>query len=84
LDLNEIQKESFAMGFLGGLNIAPFMGAPDDGRVVVSFRTCTAEMTARQLAAIIEKYIRANPGFWHQQLQMSAFNSLAQACHTIF
>jgi ABC-type multidrug transport system permease subunit len=81
LDLNETQKVAFAMGFLDGIFIAPLLDAPDDGKFYVSLRTCTAEMSGAQVAAIIEKYIRENPEDWHLQLHMVAFNSLLTACH---
>jgi hypothetical protein len=83
LDLNDTQKEAFAMGFLDGLFVAPLLDAPDDGKFYVSFRTCTAEMSGKQVAAIIEKHIRENPEEWHMQLHTVAFNSMLKACHAI-
>ena len=69
------------MGFIDGIDVAPLMDAPEDNKVYVAFRTCTAEMTANQVAAIIEKYIRSNPEDWHTQLNVAAYNSLLKACH---
>jgi hypothetical protein len=83
LNLNDSQKEAFAIGFLDGIDVAPLLGAPDDGKIYVSFRTCTAEMPGKQVAAIIEKYIRENPEDWHIQLHTVAFNSLLKACHAV-
>jgi len=83
LNLNDTQKEAFAIGFLDGIFVAPLLDAPDDGKFYVSLRTCTAEMPGKQVAAIIEKYIRDNPEDWHLQLHTVAFNSLLKACHAV-
>lgn len=81
LDLNDTEKTFFAAGFLDGIFVAPLLDAPDDGKIYESFRTCTAKMPGKQVAAIIEKYIRGNPEGWHLQLHTAAFNSLLTACH---
>jgi len=81
LDLNDAQREAFAAGFLDGIFIAPLLDAPNRGKLYEAIRTCTAEMPANQVAAIIEKFVRDNPEDWHKPLNVVAFNAILKACH---
>lgn len=81
LDLSDGQKVGFAMGFVDGMFMAPLFDAPDDNKSYVAFRVCMADMSAPQVAAIIEKYVKNNPEQWHLQLHTVAFNSILNACH---
>jgi len=80
LDLGQEVKVGFAMGFVDGMDAAPFFDAPDDNKIYARFRTCTTDMSAKQVAAILEKYIRDNPEEWHVQLNTVAFNGILKAC----
>ncbi len=83
LKLNEFQKTAFAWGFVDGLDVAPLLDAPEDGKFYVDLRSCLAEMPGEQVAAIIEKHVRDNPESWHKQLHTIAFNALLKACNAM-
>jgi hypothetical protein len=80
LELSENSKKAFAMGFIDGIYVAPYLGAPDKGEVLVSLQKCVAGMSNTQLGAIIEKYIKEHPENWHRPLNTEAWTGVMEAC----
>ncbi len=80
LELSENSKKAFAMGFIDGIYVAPYLDAPDKGEILVSLQKCVTGMSNTQLGAIIEKFITEHPENWHRPLNTEAWNALMGAC----
>lgn len=80
LEMDSDGQRAYAMGVLDGMYLAPFFGAPDDGKALLSLTSCVEGMKASQVAAIVEKYIRDHPEHWHYSLHLEAHAGMRQAC----
>ncbi len=80
LDMDEGGQRAYAMGILDGMYLAPWFGAPDNDKGLVSLATCVEGMKASQVAAIIEKHIRDHPEYWHWDLKDEAYSAMRKAC----
>jgi len=80
LEMDSDGQRVYAMGILDGMYLAPFFGAPDDGKRLLSLSSCVEGMKASQVVAIVEKYIRDHPEHWHLSLHLEAYSGLRQAC----
>lgn len=78
LDMDTAEKRAYAMGAINGMLVAPLFLAPQER--VKWLETCTANMTDDQIAAILTKYLRDNPGEWHRNLNVLTFNAMSGAC----
>lgn len=78
LQMPEAQQEGFAAGLVDGIYLAPLMGSPEEN--VEPIHKCIVGMSATQVAAIIEKFLREHPEKWHQRLNVEAYNALNLAC----
>jgi hypothetical protein len=70
-------KSMYAMGALNGMVVAGFFGAPE--KCTKWLEDYTKGMTPEQLAAIITKYLKDNPGDWHLPLNVQTYNAILEA-----
>jgi hypothetical protein len=80
LEWDEAARRAYSMGFIDGLYMAPFLGAPENNNGLVSLAACLEGMKASQVAAVIEKHVRENPEHWHWDLKNEAYAAMRQAC----
>jgi hypothetical protein len=80
LDMDSNNQRAYATGVVDGMYMAPFFGAQDDGKALVSLATCVEGMKGSQVAAIIEKYIRDHPENSHWDLNLQAYSPMRGAC----
>ena len=66
------------MGFSNGVMASAIIGA-DGGRVKLLY-DCTNGMSGKQLAAILDKYVKEHPEGWHQPLAVQSFDALLSIC----
>ncbi len=66
------------MGFSNGIMASGILGA--DGSKVKLLYDCTNGMSAKQLAAILDKYLKEHPEGWHEQLTVHSFDALLGVC----
>jgi hypothetical protein len=71
-------KEGYAMGFVNGIMASGIVGA--DGEKVKMMSDCTHSMDAKQVAAILDKYVRDHPEGWHQSFAAHSLVALLGAC----
>ena len=77
LKMTAIQKNAYAMGVLNGMLLAPFFGAPEKcTKWLVDY---VKGMSDVQVAAIITKFLKDNPGRWHEGLHELAFFAIQEA-----
>lgn len=77
IKMNESEKKSYAMGAINGMLMAPFFGAPRDQ--MKWFESYAENMTDDQVAAILTKYLRDNPGRWHDGLHLLTYSAIKEA-----
>ena len=77
-DLHEAEQNSYAMGFVNGLMVAGILGADLDK--VEALNRCTSGMQARQVAAILDKYVKDHPESWHQTLAAHSLAAILEMC----
>ena len=79
LDLAEGQYlDAYMAGFVNGLYISPFVGASSS--CIEPIRTCLAGTTGRQLAAVMERWLRENPSRWHQPCHGLTWMAIRDMC----
>ena len=77
IEMSQSQKRTYAMGAINGMLIAPIFGASkDEMRWLESY---LENMTDKQVAAILSKYLKDNPGRWHDGLHILMFSAIKQA-----
>ncbi|MDY6993906.1 MAG: hypothetical protein SVR94_15065 [Pseudomonadota bacterium] len=76
--LDDISKNMYVTGLIDGMFLAPFYGAPE--KQVNHLAKCTEGMTASQVRAIFDKYIKNNPEKWHQNMHVIGHNAIMAAC----
>jgi hypothetical protein len=82
LDMSADKRQTFAMGFIDGMSVAPAFGLSDQGTAAVkALGSCLEGMNQAQIAAIIEKYIRNHPEHWHYELEFEGFSAMKDNCH---
>ncbi|MBC8231411.1 hypothetical protein H8E77_17805 [bacterium] len=79
LKMNDAQKRAYAMGAINGMLLAPLFGAPKDR--VKWFESYVEKMTDDQVAAILTKYVKDNPGRWHDGLHILTYSAIIES-HT--
>jgi hypothetical protein len=77
-ELSEATKTGYAMGIVNGQMASIILGAQDDK--LKQLEKCTHEMQARQVAAIVEKYIKEHPEDWHYPLTVESWKAFARMC----
>jgi hypothetical protein len=78
LKMSRKEKSAYAMGAVNGMLVAPLLGASEDDSSWVG--SCVEGMNNEQVAAIIEKHIRAHPERWHYGLHVESWMALKEAC----
>jgi len=77
-ELPRVEQYGYAMGFVNGMMASGILGA--DGSNVEILDRCTKDMQAKQVAAIIEKYVKDHPEGWHETLAVHSLDALLSAC----
>jgi hypothetical protein len=78
LELNENDRMVYTIGLMDGFYGSGLFGATNE--TVASLSLCTKDMDAKQISAIITKYVKDRPENWHVPLSIEAFNALNVAC----
>jgi len=78
LDMSDTEKRAYVTGEINGMLVAPFFGAPEEN--VAWLKTCSAKMSDEDLAAILSRFIRDQPGQMQTSLNVVTFNALREAC----
>ncbi len=77
IEMSESQKRAYAVGAINGMLIAPIFGAPkNEMRWLESY---IENMTDKQVAAILSKFLQDNPGRWHDGLQILTYVAVKEA-----
>ena len=77
-DLPPDEQIGYAAGFFNGMMSSGILGADFDE--VEMLDHCTKGMEAKQIAAIIDKFVKAHPEGWHEPLAVHSFNALLSVC----
>jgi len=77
-ELSPVEQYGYAMGFVNGMMASGILGA--DGSNVETLHRCTKDMQAKQVAAIIGKYVKDHPEGWHETLAVHSFGALLSVC----
>ena len=72
------QKRAYAIGFMDGLFVAPFLSAPKSELSWVE--NCATGMTDYQVEAIFDKYLSDNPERWHESMNSLAWFAIKEGC----
>lgn len=78
LESSELKQRAYVMGLVDGLFVSPILGAPK--RRLAPFERCIEGMTDTQVAAILLKFLRDNPGRWHQSAHVSFYTAMKENC----
>lgn len=78
LAMSDTEKRAYATGAINGMLVAPFFGAPEEN--VSWLKACTAKMSDEEIAAVLVKYIRDQPGQSSYNLNVLTFNAMKDAC----
>lgn len=78
LKLGKEERVFYAVGIIEGMLLSPFLGAPQNRLSWIEH--CMEGMTNYQAEAIISKYLENHPGEWHQQLHVTTFDAMNEAC----
>ncbi len=77
-DMSQLEQTGYAEGFINGLMSAGILGA--DIKKVEMVESCTKGMSGRQIAAILDKYIKNHPEGWHETLAVHSFIAVVDLC----
>ena len=78
LNMSDTEKRAYVTGEINGMLVAPFFGAPEEN--LAWLKTCSAKMSDEDLAAILSRFIRDQPGQMQTNLNVVTFNALREAC----
>lgn len=77
-DMSDTEKRAYVTGEINGMLVAPLFGAPEEN--VNWLKTCSSKMSDEELAAILTRFIRDQPGQMQANLNVVTFNALREAC----
>jgi hypothetical protein len=77
-DLSVNERFGYAEGLVDGLLVSSLLTGSD--RNLELLEGCVHEMTNKQVVAILDKYLRDNPKFWHEPMNMLALTALKETC----
>jgi hypothetical protein len=80
-DMSDTEKRAYATGAINGMLVAPLFGAPEDR--VGWLKSCSANLSDEQIAAIITRYINNGSSHMTTSLNVVTFNAMKDACETI-
>ena len=78
LEMSDTEKRAYVTGEINGMLVAPFFGAPEEN--LAWLKTCSTKMSDEDLAAILSRFIRDQPGQMQTNLNVVTFNALREAC----
>ena len=78
LDMSDTEKRAYVTGEINGMLVAPFFGAPEEN--LNWLKTCSGQKSDEELAGILARFIRDQPGQMQVNLNVVTFNALRQAC----
>jgi hypothetical protein len=78
LDMTANERRAYATGAINGMLVAPFFGAHEDN--MNWLKTCTANLSDEEIAAILTRYIREQESQWNYNLNVHTFNAFRNAC----
>jgi hypothetical protein len=78
LDMTDTEKRAYVTGQINGMLVAPFFGAPEEN--LSWLKTCSARMSDEELAAILSRFLRDQPGQMQTNLNVATFSALREAC----
>lgn len=78
LEMSDTEKRAYVTGQINGMLVAPFFGAPEENLNWI--KSCSSKMSDEDLAAILSRYIRDQPGQMQTNLNVVTFNALREAC----
>lgn len=78
LKMDTSEQRAYAMGVVNGMLLAPLFGAPKSK--MLRIENCLVGMTDSQVAAILAKYLRDNPGRWHETPHAPMLAALMENC----
>ncbi|HEU4933941.1 MAG TPA: hypothetical protein VFT48_17775 [Pyrinomonadaceae bacterium] len=78
LDMSDTEKRAYVTGQINGMLVAPFFGAPEEN--LNWLKSCSSKMSDEDLAAILSRYLRDQPGQMQTNLNVVTFNALREAC----
>jgi hypothetical protein len=78
LEMTEGERRAYATGSINGMLVAPFFGAAPES--VNWVKTCTGKMSDEQIAGILTRYIREQPGQMETNLNVVTFNAIKSSC----
>lgn len=81
LQLSHEQRAGYAAGLLDGIFVSSVLGAKGD--VLDRLQNCAVGMSDIQLVAVFDKYLRDNPGRWHQSMHVLGYSALLAACPSL-
>jgi len=75
--MTQSQRRAYAMGTIDGILLAPFFGAPKEKMEWIE--SYLENMTDKQVATILSKYLEDNPGRWHDPLHILMYSAIKEA-----
>jgi hypothetical protein len=78
LNMNSAEQRAYAMGVIIGMLLAPLFGASKSNMLWIE--QCVERMTDSQAAAILNKYLRNNPGRWHETPHAPMYSAMLASC----
>ncbi|HET6980475.1 MAG TPA: hypothetical protein VFI24_29345 [Pyrinomonadaceae bacterium] len=78
LEMSETEQRAYVTGQMNGMLVAPFFGAPEEN--LSWLKTCSGRKSDEELAGILSRYIRDQPGQMQTNLNVVTFNALREAC----
>jgi hypothetical protein len=78
LDLKEYERVYYISGLMDGFYASAMFGASDE--TVGRLNSCAKDMDINQVTAIVSKYVKDHPQWWHLPLSVEAYNALNDAC----
>src|ERR1044072_6039494 len=76
LDMSDTEKRAYVTGEINGMLVAPFFGAPEEN--LAWLKTCSAKISDEDLAALLTRFIRDQPGQMQTNLNVVTFNALRE------
>lgn len=78
LSASEQEQRAYAAGIINGMLMAPMFGA-SRGKMRW-LEQCIQGMTDSQIVSILTKYLRDNPGRWHETPHAPMYTALKESC----
>lgn len=77
-DLSVADRFSYAEGLVDGLLVSSVLTGSD--RNLEMLNGCLHRMNNKQVVAILDKYLRDNPKYWQEPMNMLALTALQETC----